>query len=99
MSRVGIIAVHHEVAGGIDIAEHLPADVPLAEARLESDGRAVPHRDRSRCISRIVVVDVDSRGWQLAFEIFDHLADGQRLVIAGNDDCNLVLIHPEHFPI
>ena len=34
-----------------------------------------------------------------AMEIIDHLADGLGLVEAGNDDCNLVLIHPEHFPI
>ena len=93
------VTVHHEVTGGIDIAEHLAADVSLAAARLESDGCAVFRCNLGGRVGRIVVINVDRCLGQLAVEVVNHLADSLSLVIAGNDYRNLVLIHPEHFPI
>ena len=56
---VGVVAVDHEVAGSVDVAEHLAADVALALARLEAHGGAMLARDSGRAVGRVVVVDVD----------------------------------------
>lgn len=91
--RVGVVAVDHEVAVGIDVAEHLPTDIALALARLILDDSASRAGDLGGAVGRVVVVDVDGRLGKLAAEVIDDLADSQGLVIAGNDDRNTVSNH------
>ena len=92
---VGVVAVDHEVAGGVDVAEHLAADVALALARLEAHCGAVLACDPGRAVGRVVVVDVDRGPGELAAEVVDDLADGDGLVVAGNDDRCVCVVQDE----
>lgn len=92
---VGVVAVDHEVAGSVDVAEHLAADVALALARLEAHGGAMLARDSGRAVGRVVVVDVDRGPGELAVEVVDDLADGDGLVVAGNDDRCVCIVQDE----
>lgn len=93
---VGVVAVDHEVAGSVDVAEHLAADVALALARLEAHGGAMLARDSGRAVGRVVVVDVDRGPRELAVEVVDDLADGDGLVVAGNDDRCVCIVQDEY---
>ena len=66
--------------------------VSLALAGFESDDSAATACDLGGTVGRVVFVDVDGRLGQFAMKIIDHLADGQRLVIAGDDNGNPVPI-------
>ena len=82
---VGIVAVDHEVAVGVDVAEHLPADVSLALTRLVPDDSAAGACDLGGAIGRVVVVDVDGRVGKFAAEVIDDLGYRRRLVVARDD--------------
>ena len=58
-----------------------------------SDDSAAAACDLGGTVGRVVVVDVDGRLGQLAMKIIDHFADSQSLVIAGNNDRNIVSNH------
>lgn len=92
---VGVVAVDHEVAACVDVAEHLTADVALALARLEAHGGAMLARDSGRAVGRVVVVDVDRGPGEFAVEVVDDLADGDGLVVAGNDDRCVCIVQDE----
>ena len=92
---VGVVAVDHEVAGSVDVAEHLAADVALALARLEAHSGAMLARDSGRAVGRVVVVDVDRGPGEFAVEVVDDLADGDGLVVAGNDDRCVCIVQDE----
>ena len=87
-SRVRVVPVDHEVAVGLDVAEHLADDVPLALPGLESYLRSVGAGDFSSAVRGVVVVDVYRCLRKFPAEIVHDLGDGSRLVIAGNDDGN-----------
>ena len=95
LGGVGVVPVDHEVAGGVDVAEHLAADVALALARLEAHGGAMLHGDPGRAVGRVVVVDVDRGPGELAAEVVDDLAYGDGLVVAGNDDRCVCVVQDE----
>ena len=82
LGGVGVVAVHHDVVAGVDVAEHRAHHVALALARLAAHDGAVLGRDFGRIVLGIVVVDVDCRLGQLALEVVDHLGDGHCLVVA-----------------
>lgn len=58
---VGIVAINHEIAVGIDIAKHLSADVALTLTGLVPDYSAALEGDSGSAVGRIVVVNVDRR--------------------------------------
>ena len=91
--RVGVVAVDHEVAVGIDVAEHLATDVALALARLAPDGGAVRAGDLGGAVGRVVVVDVDFRLGQFAAEVVHDLGYRRRLVVARDDHGDPVSAH------
>lgn len=95
LGGVGVVPVDHEVAGGVDVAEHLAADVALALARLEAHRGAVLPGDPGRAVGRVVVVDVDRGPGELAAEVVDDFADGDGLVVAGNDDRCVCVVQDE----
>ena len=82
--RIGVVAVDHEVAVGIDVAEHLATDVALALARLAPDGGAV---------GRVVVVDVDGRLGQFTAKVVHDLGYRRSLVVARDDNGDPVSAH------
>lgn len=95
LGGVGVVAVDHEVADGVDVAEHLAADVALALARLEAHGGAMLPGDPGRAVGRVVVVDVDRGPGELAAEVVDDLAYGDGLVVAGNNDRCVCVVQDE----
>ena len=90
LGRVGVVAVDHQVVVGLDVAEHRAHHVALALAPLEPHDGAVLGGDLRRVVLGVVVVHVDVGVGQDALEVVHHLADGNGLVVAGYEHCNLV---------
>ena len=85
VGRVGIVAVGHHVHVGIDVLEHGANYVALALARLPADDRAFGLGDLGGAVRGVVVVHVDGRIRQGVLEVAHHLADGDLLVVAGEE--------------
>ena len=58
LSRVGVVAVDHDVAVGIHFAEHPPDHVAFALTRLTAYYGSGFQRQLSRAVGRVVVIDV-----------------------------------------
>ena len=86
LRRVGVVAVHHDVAVRVDVAEHLAHDVALALARLWDHRRTGGCGKLRRSVGRVVVVHVDLRLRQLPTEVGHDLGNRDFLVIAGDQD-------------
>lgn len=89
MRRLGgvrVVPVDHEVAVGLDVAEHLADDVALALPGLESHHCAVGAGDFGGVVRGVVVVDVYRCPGKLPAKIVHDLCDGDRLVIAGYEN-------------
>lgn len=89
---VGVVAIDHEVAVGLDVAEHLPAYVTLALAGLEPDDGAMLSSNLGGIIAGVIVINVDGCSGKLPDVIVDDLTDGQRLVVTRDDDGNVLII-------
>ena len=85
LGGVRVVAVHHDVVVGVDVAQHLAHHVALALAAFGPHHGAVLGRDGSGAVGGVVVVDVHGRFGQHAPEVVDHLADGYGLVVAGDE--------------
>lgn len=86
LGGVGVVAIDHDVAVGVDVAEHRTHDVALASARLAANDCACRGGDVGRAVGGGVVVDVDYGLGQGGAEVAHHLGDGGCLVVAGNED-------------
>ena len=86
LGGIGVVAVDHDVIVGVDVAHHLAHNVALPLAALDADLRTVLARNVARAVGGVVVVDVNRGVGQDALEVVDHLRDGERFVVAGNDD-------------
>lgn len=85
VGRVGVVAVGHHVHVRVDVLEHGADDVALALARLPADDRAFGLGDLGGAVRGVVVVHVDGRIRQGVLEVAHHLADGDLLVVAGEE--------------
>ena len=85
LGRVGVVAVDHEVAIGLDVAEHASHHVALALAGLPAHHRPGRRGNVRGAVGGVVVVDVDRRLGQRRAEVGDHLSDGGRLVVARDE--------------
>ena len=92
---VGVVPVNHEVAGGVDVTEHLAAHVALSLARLEAHCGAMLMGDSGRAVGRVVIVDVDRGPWEFAIEIVYNLANSDGLVETRNDDRCVFVVQDE----
>ena len=61
LGRVGIVAVAHDVAVGLDAVQHVLHDEALALARVAQDHRTVLGCDGGGTVRAAVVEDVDRR--------------------------------------
>lgn len=86
LSGVRVVPVDHEVAVGLDVAEHLADDVALALPGLESHHCAVGAGDFGGIVRGVVVVDVYRCLRKFPVEIVHDFGDGYRLVIAGYEN-------------
>ena len=85
-SRIGVVPVHHQIAVRLDVTEHGPHHVALALTGLGAhDGTGLTGQT-GRFVGGIVVIDIDIGIRQGLTVIPDHVPDGQRLVIAGDQD-------------
>lgn len=85
IGRVGVVAVGHDVHVRVDVLEHGADHVALALARLPADDRAFGLGDLGGAVRGVVVVHVDGRIRQGVLEVAHHLADGDLLVVAGEE--------------
>lgn len=90
LGGIRVISVDHEVAVGLDVAEHLADDVALALPGLESYHCAVSAGDFGGVVRGVVVVNVYRCLGQLPAEIVHDFGDGDRFVIAGYENGNLI---------
>ena len=95
LGGIGVVSVDHQVAIGVDVAKHLAAHVALSLTGFKANRGAVLARDPGRAVGRVVVVDVDRGSGELAEEVVDDLADGDGLVVAGNDDRCVCVVQDE----
>ena len=86
LSGVRVVPVDHEVAVGLDVAEHLTDDVALALPGLKSCHCTVGAGDSGGVVRGVVVVDVYRCLGKLPAEIVYDLCDGDCLVIAGYEN-------------
>ena len=100
---VGVVPVDHEVAVGVDVAEHLADDVALALARLGHHDGARGGGQLGGAVGGVVVIHVNVGARQCCLEITHYLADGDFLVIArqqyGNGGACILLEHVEHYSL
>lgn len=89
---VGVVPVDHEVAVGVDVAEHLADDVALALARLGHHDGARGGGQLGGAVGGVVVVDEDRGARQLPAEVRDDLPDGDLLVVAGDEDGDAAVV-------
>ena len=79
---IGAIAVHHQVAVGLYLAEHPPDDIPLPlRGLLADDGTRLFGQGR-RPVCGIVVIHEDGRLGQRGPEVAHHAGNGMFLVVA-----------------
>lgn len=90
LRRIGVVSIDHKVTIGLDIAEHLAADVAFTLTRFEFNGCPVFACDLCSAVSRVVVVDVDRCFGQFSVKIIYYLCNGQCFVVAGDDNGNVV---------
>lgn len=90
LGGIGVVAVHHEVAVSLDVAEHLAHHVALALPRFEAHHGAVFLRDLASAVGGVVVIDVYRGLRQRRAEVIHHLGDGDLLVVAGDKDGDLI---------
>ena len=86
LGGIGVVAVDHDVAVGVDVAEHGAHDVALASARLAANDCARGGGDVGRAVGGGVVVNVDYGLGQGGAEVPHDLGDGGGLVVAGDED-------------
>ena len=85
VGRVGVVAVGHDVHVRVDVLEHGPDHVALALAGLAANDGALGCGDLGGAVRGVVVVHVDGRIRQGVLEVAHHLADGDLLVVAGEE--------------
>ena len=85
VGRVGVVAVGHDVHVRVDVLEHGPDHVALALAGLAANDGALGCGDLGGAVGGVVVVHVDGRIRQGVLEVAHHLADGDLLVVAGEE--------------
>lgn len=91
---VGVIAVGHDIDIGVDVFEHGSNHVSFALAGLLAYHCARIGCDLGGPVRRVVVIDVHRRIGQSGLKVGDHLADGEFLVVAREQNgCATVLIH------
>ena len=90
---VGVVAIDHQVAVGIDVAKHLAAHVALSLTRLKADRRAMLCCDAGSLVRRVIVIDINRRLRKLAVKVVDDLTDRKCFVVAGDNDGNGFRIH------
>lgn len=86
LGGIGVVTVDHEVAVGLDVAEHRAHDVALAPARLAAHDGARGGGDGGGAVGGGVVVDVDRGLGKSRAKVPHHLGDGGGLVVAGDED-------------
>lgn len=90
IGRVGIVTVGHDIDISIDVLEHRADDIPLALAGLLTDDGTFLCGNLGSTVCGVVVVDVDCCVRQDIVEIAYDFADGDLLVVAGEEHCDLV---------
>ena len=83
---VGVVAIDHHQNVRLDLLEHAADHVAFALAFLAAHEGAGFAGDFRGGIGAIVVIHPDVRSRQHPFEIGDHFADGQLLLVTGDED-------------
>ena len=91
LSRIGVVAVHHDVDLRVDLPEHSPDDIALALLVLMAHHSAGRRRKLRRPVRGIVVIDIDHRLRQDSPEILHDLFYRFAFIVAG--DKHRYLIH------
>ena len=97
ISRVGVVAVDHNIAFGVDFAKHAADDVTFALFVFVADDGAGFLGDFSRIVGGIIVVNINRGFGKSFFEVSDDFLDSFSFVIAWDEDGNFIFFHGVSF--
>lgn len=98
LCRVGVVAVGHQVAVRVNLAEHAADHIPFALAVFPPHNGPGLGGQLCRAVGGIVVVHIDVRLGQGGPVILHHLRHRLFLVVAGNEHCYLSHVEPSFSP-
>ena len=93
LHRIGIIAVHHNVALGVNLPEHSPDNITLALHIFMLDYGAGFFSYLHGSVGRIVIIYIYRRLRQCCFSVPNNLTDSFLLVVTRYQYSDLIHIH------
>ena len=95
VGRIGVIAINHQVAVGIDIPEHGAYHIALALTALIAHLGSRTARYLVGTVGRVVVVYIDGGLGQRSLEVGHYFCNGLALIVARHEhsDFTFVFLH------
>jgi len=87
---VGVVAVNHDVALGVDFPEHAPDHIALALEGFAADDGACPAGQCSGIIGGVVVVNIDGSFGKGVFPVSHYFSYGAAFIVAWDQDCDFI---------